>query len=461
MPRKKLLRPSPPPAAHEEHEKEQEEPKRPLRLPTATAGPAPRTIIPVRREVQPDKVAGLGRYKITPIAPPLAVEPAPVVVEKEEPEPELALRPFRQVFAAVLAYRLAYAFLIYLCIALLPISFQERNYFGNIHHGDELPGVIERHLMTWDAQPYLWIAESGYGGDKRLAAFYPLWPFLVQWLSGVLGGNYLLGALILANVFSTLAFVLLHRYISEIRGTTTADRAVLLLLAFPGALFLALPYTEGLFLLLSAGIFLCLTRSRFFGAGFFGFLVALSRPTGVLWAVPMAVDAFRKKRWKDMLFALLPIAGFGCYLLMMRVLAGNAGAGLAAQSYFLAKSSIAKVFDFAGFTHTFFQPLHIHGVFDSFIDRVWFVWFLASLYFIWRRDRTLFAYSFVMGLVPAMTVSMMAYTRYMLVVIPVFITAAGFFETDRRRLFFPILLAVLFGLQLIFLILQINCYWVA
>src|SRR4051812_37863918 len=97
-------------------------------------------------------------------------------------------RPFKQVLMGLVAYRAAYVILMYLCIALVPVPYQEHSFFENIHHATELPGEMERHLTTWDAQPYLWISETGYGGNPILAGFYPLWPFLIQFLSGVVGG---------------------------------------------------------------------------------------------------------------------------------------------------------------------------------------------------------------------------------------------------------------------------------
>jgi hypothetical protein len=160
----------------------------------------------------------------------------------------------------LLAYKAVCFLLIDLAIVLLPPIFSVANYQGNVH----LPVMISstaRFFQTWDTQQYLIISQYGYQAGSAANGMYPLWPFCIRLFSHVTGGNHLLAGLFLSNLCSVAAFVLLYRYIARESGVSLADHAIMLMLAFPGALFLLFPYSEALFLLLSVGIFILLSKN--------------------------------------------------------------------------------------------------------------------------------------------------------------------------------------------------------
>jgi hypothetical protein len=148
-----------------------------------------------------------------------------------------------------------------------------------------------------------------------------------------------------------------------------------------------------------------------------------------------------------------------CYLGVMYLSTGNAFAGFTSQDRFLAHASTGKLFDLAGFFRVMTMLPNVHSFIGSAIDRTWFLLFVVSLFPLWKRDKVMFSYSLVMGLVPALSLSLMAFTRYSLILIPSFIVAADFFTPAKKGLFF-LALAGLFGIQIIFLIRHINFYWV-
>ncbi len=359
----------------------------------------------------------------------------------------------------LLLYKAVCFLLIGLAIVLLPPIFSFKYYIGNVH----LPEIISskaRFFQTWDAQQYLLISRYGYTADPMADVCYPLWPFCIRLFSYVTGGNHLLSGLILANLFSIAALVMLHGYLSRSDGSETADRTVMLMLAFPGALFLLFPYSEPLFLLLSVGMFILLSRNDYLKAGIVSFFAALTRPVGVLWIVPFALHILRNRKPSALAYTSLTLLGYASYFAVMYFSTGNALAGFASQDRFLAHASIGKLFDPIGFIRMLSVTPNVHSFIGSAIDRTWFFLFVLSLYPLWKRDKMMFAYALVMGLIPAHTLSVMAFTRYSLMLIPSFVVAADFFAPAARRGIFYLTLAGLFGVQVIFLIRHINFYWV-
>ena len=150
----------------------------------------------------------------------------------------------------------------------------------------------------YDTSWYLAIALGGYApgaaGAQSSLAFFPLFPLLVRaghallpaaWRGQV--GAYLV-ALAVANTAALAGLALVRAWALAVTGdAAVARRLVVLTLLFPGAFFLSCAYSESLFLVLTAGAFVALARGRPGLAGACGLLAALTRPTGVLIAVPI------------------------------------------------------------------------------------------------------------------------------------------------------------------------------
>jgi hypothetical protein len=358
----------------------------------------------------------------------------------------------------LLAYKAVCFLLIGLAIVLLPPMFSVENYSINVH-GQALSLSYARFFETWDAQPYLLLSKEGYRAGSDANAWYPLWPLCIRLFSHVTGVGLLVASLILSNLLSIAALVLLHRYLSRSADPATADRTVMLMLAFPGALFLLFPYSESLFLLLSAALFIFLWKNDYLKAGVLSFFAALTRPVGILWVVPYALHTLRNRRPAALAYTSLTLLGYASYFAVMYLSTGNAFAGFTSQNMFFSHASVEKLFDPAGFVGVLTSPLNVHSFIGSAIDRTWFCLFIVSLFPLWKKDKVMFSYTLVMGMVPALTLSLMSFTRYSLMLIPSFVVAADFFSPVARRGLFVLTLAGFFGLQIIFLIRHINFYW--
>jgi len=153
-----------------------------------------------------------------------------------------------------------------------------------------LGDLLVSPAARWDSVWYLTIAHDGYGtaSDHPQAAFYPLYPLTMR------AGGWLVGSPLLAGVLISLAcflgaLVVLHRLVALELGPQHARPAVLLVAFFPSALFFSAVYSEALFLLLSVGAFLAARRERWAWAGALGGLAALTRNSGVLLLLPLAL----------------------------------------------------------------------------------------------------------------------------------------------------------------------------
>jgi hypothetical protein len=198
-------------------------------------------------------------------------------------------------------------------------------------------------FAAWDSGWYFDIARRGYYYDpagQSSIAFFPLYPMLMRALAWPFGGGdralWLAGiALSYASLFFGLA--VLHRLTARTFGDReTARRTVLYVAVFPFAYFFTQVYTESLFLLTSVSAVTAAAYSRWGWAGVFGGLAALTRPNGVLVAVPLGLLALSGRPRPSALarraaaVALVP-AGLGVFCAFVSRLSGDPLGWLHAQ----------------------------------------------------------------------------------------------------------------------------------
>ena len=195
----------------------------------------------------------------------------------------------------------------------------------------------------WDAIAYVNITHHGYS-LTRDTVFFPLWPLLIHGV-GVLFGTsitvYYIGALVLSNICFYFVLVVFYCLLSNDFEPTVAKNALFYLAFYPYALFFFAGYPESLFILLCLAVFFFLRRGNsldWWLAGFFGFLAALTRATGIMLVVPLLVvfmqrfwlhrrDQIAKLRWQQKVNAFVPIAlipaGTGVYMIYLGYVKGN------------------------------------------------------------------------------------------------------------------------------------------
>jgi hypothetical protein len=158
-----------------------------------------------------------------------------------------------------------------------------------------------------DAQWYNAIAEDGYPSreqfdedettarpkliattDTQLKyVFFPMWPLVIRGMRQLIPDVNAAG-FVAANLISMLAMMVLYGFLAHRAGRQTAFWTVVLLAASPFALFLDVPFTESLFLLLTVLTFVACERHCWPAAGVLIGLSMITRPTGLaLITVPL------------------------------------------------------------------------------------------------------------------------------------------------------------------------------
>ncbi|MBI3553625.1 MAG: hypothetical protein HY077_14100 [Elusimicrobia bacterium] len=345
---------------------------------------------------------------------------------------------------------------------LWPGSFNFGNFQANFHWPLDAAPSFASLFRTWDAQHFLYLSQNGYQPGALSNNFYPLWPLLI--LAGALPfGSHLISGLVLSNVLSLAALILFFIFVKEARDEKTAVWSLFLLLAYPGAFFLCLPFSESLFFLLVMLVFFGFLRGQFGLSAVAAFFLPLARPQGILVAPAYWFCLWKRDKVKlaDLSLWLSPLAGVAAYLLFMLHATGDAFEGFKAyRDIFPDSPSALRLLDPVGFAATFFHVTAWHGTSGSLMERLLFVMFLCCLPALWKRDRLLFLYALPMGLVPAISLSLVSYTRHLLLVFPAFIAVAGFLERFPPSLRW----AVLSGsavFQLYLLARHANNFWVA
>jgi hypothetical protein len=205
-----------------------------------------------------------------------------------------------------------------------------RHVFTTLHVAR--PVQLRAGLFGWDAAWYRDIARGGYDAvDKTGLRFFPLVPLLaraVAWLPGIDAG---LGLLIVANFSALIAGVLLYRVAWwERHDADLCRRALWIAYLAPPAFVLVMGYAEATLMVFGALVLFAARSRRWWVAAIAGFLAGLTRPVGVLLAIPAFVEAVRDRERlarSDLVArvaaVVAPVAGTASYLLWARSRTGD------------------------------------------------------------------------------------------------------------------------------------------
>jgi hypothetical protein len=145
---------------------------------------------------------------------------------------------------------------------------------------------------------YIKIAHAGYADADGSTAFFPLFPLMLRHLGVLFGGDLLVAGIVLSLLCFAGSVFVLFKLVALDFDDRVATRAVVYLSLFPTSFFLQAVYTESLFLLLTLACFYWARNGRWRLAGLAGLLAALTRSTGVLLVIPMAVYYFQDRGWR-------------------------------------------------------------------------------------------------------------------------------------------------------------------
>jgi hypothetical protein len=391
------------------------------------------------------------------------------------------------------------AYLVLLSSALLswPRG-EEQAIFYSTHHTQTPDGCLSfaSHFVSSDAEYYLFLSQEGYEHGRLTCAFYPLYPLLIRWVSAFTGGHDILIGMILANVFSLVAFLLFFRMTARRHGEAAAALALAILLVFPGSLFFQFIYTESLFFLLLMLLLLGLAEDHCWLTLVAAFLLPLTRAVGILCVFPLLWYVFfmsppawwvslvslrgwagrvarffgprsddgralNSPKWSGInavCLVLAPVLGWATYFLLMWVWTGSAFEGIEAQKYY-GVQSIHNLFDPVWFVTQLVNPTSWHAFRGSVLDRAVFILMVYSFPLIWRLDKSWCVWAFFLGVVPAMSGGFTSFTRFASVVFPLFIALGVLLSKQKMRWWRWSVLTTFVALHLILVWRYVNFGW--
>lgn len=334
----------------------------------------------------------------------------------------------------------------------------------------------------WDAGFYATIATEGYDwrntgeltGDM---AFLPFYPALLRGVMDISGCGYspylstcaTVSGLVVSNLALLAAAWLLYDLVQRRHDHSTAQRAVLLLLISPSAIFFSGVYTESLFLLWVVLAFWALETRRFGVAVLAACLAALTRSVGIalypalLWHVWRSAQAADSAAWRRLLTswqfyaAHLPLLVFGGYILYAGLTVGDPLAYFRSYQLVWERDITRSPLDtlliyFSG------AEVSLYGAPLSWIDLVAFIASIAFAVVALRYDRAWGLFALAAALIPFASGTLSAMPRFAAVIFPVYVLLA-LWTRNRWRLLAVSALSI--ALALFFAARFVTWRWIA
>lgn len=173
--------------------------------------------------------------------------------------------------------------------------------------------------LRWDGNWYSMLATHGYGGHvTNLDAFFPAYPLLIHIVGFLLGGSYLLAAIVINRL---LLFPTVVLFTKLVRRDTPSDGresqlAPMMILLIPGTVFLLGALTETLFVFACLAAMLAIRRERWLLAAAACALATGTRLPGLVVVGMLGLELLLRREWvKAVYCSALGLSGIGLYAL--------------------------------------------------------------------------------------------------------------------------------------------------
>ena len=329
-----------------------------------------------------------------------------------------------------------------------------------------------RYSVRWDSGWYLTIARDGYQhvtGEQSPIAFFPMFPMSIRFLDNVLPGSDVLAGLILVHIALLAALIYIYKLVQIDYPDVVAWRTLFFTLMFPASFFFSALYTESLLLLGFAGTLFHARRGQWLLAGAFGIFTGLTKLIGIVLVIPVAMEIIRqqaisRENLRPLIGAALTPLGAVGYLAWIQIRYGDFREYFEAQAHWLRETFSPEPFVLLvnvlmrNPPELYPYPANITAIHDMFtvMDMGTLILFLAAGVYLWLRVRPSYGALVLAGaLVPALSGTPLALTRFMAILFPVFILLATI-KSEPVRLG----LSIVFGMGLIFITyLFVNGLW--
>lgn len=176
-------------------------------------------------------------------------------------------------------------------------------YYRDLYQITSPPSFLEA-INRYDVSEYLHIAQSGYLPGKPSVAFFPVFPFSLRQLSLALfqdlsDTHLIVCGLLISAAASYVLLIALDRFCQLCLPPSAHSLCLFLWVLNPTSVFLAVPYTESLFLALTLWGLLQARQKRLFSAGMLIGLACLTRPVGILAYIALLAGVLaERKGWE-------------------------------------------------------------------------------------------------------------------------------------------------------------------
>ncbi|KOA20691.1 hypothetical protein CLHOM_08330 [Clostridium homopropionicum DSM 5847] len=315
-------------------------------------------------------------------------------------------------------------------------------------------------FYKFDSGFYLQISDNGYPKIKMSEnnlptsiSFFPLYPLLIRAMHYITNSSSnIFNALLLSNILLVLSLYYIYK-LCEIRGFDKKEiyLVILVILSYPTSLFYSVPYTESLFLCLSAATLYYCSLNNYAAASVAAGLSAITRFPGFINIAyvffVMLLDTNLKfssikqltRIFHYMIISIIPITVYFSY---MKYLTGDFLAPLHDVGNWSRKMSIPfkSYIDYIRNPYFFSSGSWNNGVVSFVIATsilaVFVIYIILNRKNMDRKEWIFLLYGFLLIVVPFSNVGsvLVSIPRYLMVSIPIYLYIVEFFR-DKKFLF--------------------------
>lgn len=234
---------------------------------------------------------------------------------------------------------------------------------------DATSGWAAHRFSSYDSGHFLRTAEFGYFSATRRCcsqAFLPGYPLSIRALSPLVGGHEIWAAMLITLVAGVVAAALLWRLAADHGGPVAGQIAVAALALNPLSVFMAVVYSEALFVALALGAWLLARNGRWWWAGVVAAGATSVRINGLFLVAALALMfllQLRRRqpgvRWYDGASLILPAVVLAAYFAWLKGQTGSWTAWHDAEELGWGRKLAAP---WTGLAHGWSDVFHLGGI---------------------------------------------------------------------------------------------------
>jgi hypothetical protein len=296
------------------------------------------------------------------------------------------------------------------------------------------------------------IAMFGYAHGRY--PFLPGYPLLIRF-AGLLVGDYWFGAFLVTQAFALGSVVMFQLLAEQYMQPSEAMFATLLMATFPYiSVFTTLGYSEAVFLFSTLATWYFYKKDRFAVSSMLAGLASVTRIYGFAIVLPIFLDIAKSKRYRRLLYLLIPSAFIGLWLLFCYLSTGNP---------IVSWTEEQTVYPVVGMNLGLAQTIWIQlseGIPGTGLDPavlLSFVLFAFLAVRIWQVDSLLWVYAVaVFGVLTFVVTSHISLLRFLSFIFPIWLTVKV-----RNPLVVAVCIAFFVPVSLLLWIYAITVFFVA